>query len=400
MQNMTPSSTPSILSHKFPPPLPPFYLTLSICSMLSSPILFFSVPGLSVVPLPMSRHALTLSSMSCNSRLLTSPSHGRSGKISFSTDTCDLTSSTQLSNPATIIRMSLSFSRLTSTLSKRMLLTHEKPSPRTPSFPCALELFVMPSSSYIPTETKSSLLMRESSIVISVTSRTIRRWQSDSMRPSGRNIPKLPSAWTTCPPSVCSVFLKSLKHRTLGPAALREKMPLRHRILSPVVKRLHQLNLLYASTGISIAARIRANLGGGTAFVVSVASPIALMTTNPANSLSPPDLPSSVRDAPRRFHSSLTTSLPLPRFYRGYGWQDPSECPIAPSVTWTETAPPLPSPPLHLINNPEVQAALHACRDHIKVETPFNVDRFENLLFDHVRQLRHQRSPFWVLASR
>ncbi|KAJ6615693.1 hypothetical protein B0H10DRAFT_1690695, partial [Mycena sp. CBHHK59/15] len=48
---------------------------------------------------------------------------------------------------------------------------------------------------------------------------------------------------------------------------------------------------------------------------------------------------------------------------------------------------PLPSPPAHLLNDPVVQASLRAMKDHIKVETPFNVEHFENLLVDHPNQL-------------
>ncbi|KAJ7926570.1 hypothetical protein B0H13DRAFT_2313473 [Mycena leptocephala] len=65
------------------------------------------------------------------------------------------------------------------------------------------------------------------------------------------------------------------------------------------------------------------------------------------------------------------------------------------------TAPPLPSPPAHLVNDPIIQASLHAMKDHIKVDTSFNVDRFENLLADHPNQpfvkslMTGLREGFW-----
>ncbi|KAJ7722281.1 hypothetical protein DFH07DRAFT_715949, partial [Mycena maculata] len=47
---------------------------------------------------------------------------------------------------------------------------------------------------------------------------------------------------------------------------------------------------------------------------------------------------------------------------------------------------PLPSPPSHLVDSPVMRALLNALKDHIKVETSFNVDRFKNLLADHPNQ--------------
>ncbi|KAJ6548258.1 hypothetical protein B0H10DRAFT_1684454, partial [Mycena sp. CBHHK59/15] len=62
---------------------------------------------------------------------------------------------------------------------------------------------------------------------------------------------------------------------------------------------------------------------------------------------------------------------------------------------------PLPSPPAHLINNPLFQSSLRAMKDHIKVDTSFNVDRFENLLADDPNQpfvcsvMTGLREGFW-----
>ena len=52
----------------------------------------------------------------------------------------------------------------------------------------------------------------------------------------------------------------------------------------------------------------------------------------------------------------------------------------------TESAPPLASPPSHLLNDPTLRSTLYSLRDYIRVETPFNVDRFERLLSDHPNQ--------------
>ncbi|OCH83580.1 hypothetical protein OBBRIDRAFT_702714, partial [Obba rivulosa] len=64
---------------------------------------------------------------------------------------------------------------------------------------------------------------------------------------------------------------------------------------------------------------------------------------------------------------------------------------------------PLPKPPEHLLLDPDIQAALHRYRDHIKVETPFDVDKLESFLHDHPNQpfvesvLFGLRNGFWPL---
>ncbi|KAL0578008.1 hypothetical protein V5O48_003990 [Marasmius crinis-equi] len=81
---------------------------------------------------------------------------------------------------------------------------------------------------------------------------------------------------------------------------------------------------------------------------------------------------------------SLSTSLPLPRHRRGLAWADPSSPPISPAVINSETALPLPDPPAHLYLDSAIQAALTACStSHIKVDSPFNVSAFLNLLHRH-----------------
>lgn len=92
----------------------------------------------------------------------------------------------------------------------------------------------------------------------------------------------------------------------------------------------------------------------------------------------------------------------LPRFKRGYGWAD-SKSSISPSLLDTLTAKPLPRPPSHLINDPVIQHALLKHADDIKVETPFDIDKFESLVIDHPNRpfvesvLMGLREGFWPL---
>ncbi|KZT09032.1 uncharacterized protein LAESUDRAFT_622439, partial [Laetiporus sulphureus 93-53] len=47
---------------------------------------------------------------------------------------------------------------------------------------------------------------------------------------------------------------------------------------------------------------------------------------------------------------------------------------------------PLPDLPAHLLADSAIQMALKVCENHIQVDTPFNVDKLENMLFDHPNQ--------------
>jgi hypothetical protein len=94
--------------------------------------------------------------------------------------------------------------------------------------------------------------------------------------------------------------------------------------------------------------------------------------------------------------------IPIPRYRRGYAWSVSSSN-TSPSALYTESAPPLPSVPPHLVNDPSIQAALLEARDHIKVDTPINVDRLETMLSDHPNQpfvrsvMQGLREGFWPL---
>ncbi|KAJ7279668.1 hypothetical protein C8J57DRAFT_1058959, partial [Mycena rebaudengoi] len=82
-------------------------------------------------------------------------------------------------------------------------------------------------------------------------------------------------------------------------------------------------------------------------------------------------------------------------------WSGESDNTISPSVLYTETAPPLPSPPQHLLDDPVIRAALWAYRNAIKAECPYDVDRLEAMLSDHPNPLFVQsvlkglREGFW-----
>jgi hypothetical protein len=115
-----------------------------------------------------------------------------------------------------------------------------------------------------------------------------------------------------------------------------------------------------------------------------------------------------VEEGPRSYSSSSpslkrkSTDIPdAPRYRRGFVWSDSSNNKISPSALYTESAPPLPSPPQHLLDDPAVQASLRSLGDSIKVETPFDVDKFELLLHDHPNRpfvqsvMKGLREGFW-----
>lgn len=112
--------------------------------------------------------------------------------------------------------------------------------------------------------------------------------------------------------------------------------------------------------------------------------------------------PSSIHH-PTSTKRKLEFSQEIPRYRRGYLWSDVPHNSVSPSALYTETAPPLPSPPQHLLNDPIIQASLLGAKHQIKVETPFNVDRLEAMLFDHPNQpfvksvMTGLREGFWPL---
>ncbi|KAG6895387.1 hypothetical protein C0993_009619, partial [Termitomyces sp. T159_Od127] len=98
-----------------------------------------------------------------------------------------------------------------------------------------------------------------------------------------------------------------------------------------------------------------------------------------------------------------TSLLESQRFRRGFVWEPDilSLSFTSPSALDTLMAAPLPSPPIKLIEDPVIHQTLAGMKDHIRVETPFHVDRFEALLWDHPNQpfvrsvMRSLREGFW-----
>ncbi|KAF8830068.1 hypothetical protein HHX47_DHR2000566 [Lentinula edodes] len=176
---------------------------------------------------------------------------------------------------------------------------------------------------------------------------------------------------------------------------------------------LQSARILLVSFGMRGNALPHVQIAASMASVVSVESPTKQLTPNPAmRSLStvdqrvktalagPRSLAGTKRATPE---SNSGSSNSIPRFRRGYLWSTSSSSSeiIPPSIQSTYTAPPLPSPPEHLLNNPQIQSTLKAMAPYIKVETPFNVDRLENLLASHPNQpfvasvMRSLREGFW-----
>lgn len=75
------------------------------------------------------------------------------------------------------------------------------------------------------------------------------------------------------------------------------------------------------------------------------------------------------------------------------------------TVSWTETADPLPSLSPKEFQNTEALATIHAHPELFQVSTPINVDRFESLLSSHPNQpfvqsvCRGLREGFWPYAD-
>jgi hypothetical protein len=63
-----------------------------------------------------------------------------------------------------------------------------------------------------------------------------------------------------------------------------------------------------------------------------------------------------------------SVAIDPPRFCPGFVWSDNSIDLISPSALYTESAPPLPSPPQHLLDDPAIQESIHLLGDAIKVE--------------------------------
>ncbi|KAF5368147.1 hypothetical protein D9615_010186 [Tricholomella constricta] len=153
------------------------------------------------------------------------------------------------------------------------------------------------------------------------------------------------------------------------------------------------------ATGTWVFAKSRpARVGVSMALAASVVENTGQKTKEPASFSSrldeqrEQDEVAQALAGPKRFvgkRKAESPSLSAPRFRRGYVWSDsssPHSENISPSALYTETAPPLPMPPSHLLDDPDIKRSLLAMEHHIKVETPFDVDKFESMLHDHPNQ--------------
>jgi len=188
-------------------------------------------------------------------------------------------------------------------------------------------------------------------------------------------------------PRPCSLRLPRLRYRCqsgpLGPLDLGSQVSGQRR-----------------SVSIGIVGLVRALAGIG-ACMMSVLNVVP--STQPvmphhagrgSESESLPLLDERVRETiagPKPFETAITSTssqrashVTGPRFRRGFVWSASSTVPhMSPAALYTETAAPLPSPPDFLVHDPIVQGALATLAPHIKVSTPFNIDRFESLLYCH-----------------
>ncbi|KAG9221044.1 hypothetical protein CCMSSC00406_0005517 [Pleurotus cornucopiae] len=107
---------------------------------------------------------------------------------------------------------------------------------------------------------------------------------------------------------------------------------------------------------------------------------------------------------PRRFETEKRKGEPLdPLRYRRFTWSSNKSNNTSPSASYTEFAPPLPSPPEHLVKDPSIAHAIILAGDRIRVDTPFDIDKIERQLSDHPNQpfvqsvIRGLREGFWPL---
>ena len=160
--------------------------------------------------------------------------------------------------------------------------------------------------------------------------------------------------------------------------------------------------LSFAKTGMQIGAQTLAVVGAGTVSAANVEESIVPLTTTHGQlhlkladknemlkvaeqvelalggtrSINPAIMSASQK-------RKATDVIDAPSYRRNFVWDPSASLNISPSALYTETAEPLPSPPQHLLDDPLIKAVLVANKDFIKVETPFDINRLENLLIDH-----------------
>ena len=91
----------------------------------------------------------------------------------------------------------------------------------------------------------------------------------------------------------------------------------------------------------------------------------------------------------------------VPSYQWGFIWSKSHSNLFLPSTATTETAEPLPFPPLSLLHNLKIQCTLDHLKSFILVDTLFNVDHLKNLLTSHSNQpfvklvMKGLREGFW-----
>lgn len=170
---------------------------------------------------------------------------------------------------------------------------------------------------------------------------------------------------------------------------------------------------LFASIGTLATARTHAQISVGMGFALNAGT-----STGPGMQMnaSPPykqvvseleEVRTRVAEAqagPRRFETEKRKGEPLdPLRYRRFTWSSNKSNNTSPSASYTEFAPPLPSPPEHLVKDPLITHAIDLAGDRIRVDTPFDIDKIERQLSDHPNQpfvqsvIRGLREGFWPL---
>jgi hypothetical protein len=99
-------------------------------------------------------------------------------------------------------------------------------------------------------------------------------------------------------------------------------------------------------------------------------------------------LVNEAEEGPKSLDDENYPKTDLARFRQGFDWSESSflHFDISPAARFTETAAPLPNPPLHLFQNFDIQNALQVYKNNLVVSTPFDVDKFCLFLSHHPNQ--------------
>jgi hypothetical protein len=155
------------------------------------------------------------------------------------------------------------------------------------------------------------------------------------------------------------------------------------------------------TTGTSASVLIHANGNESMECAVNVEESIKLRTSRSAKLVSKFDRERELllvqeraleaAEGPKSLGDSVShkrkrpDDVTVPRYRHGYAWSV-SSLNTSPSALYSEHASPLPIIPQHLIDDSVIKAALVEAHDHIKVDTPFNVNCIQNMLSDHPNQ--------------